>query len=156
MRPISLRASSDGCDNTLDLFHDRGATARRCALGGNARYNRENNHRKRNKRLHHGAPSRRRQHSDTNLLPVSSSGALPYTSTCPLTRFRPRKDLIASPCRCRSCALFTVEEGHEPEIHVWLHVAVEEAQARLVSGEVDSHLLEFAEHRNVLHHTRSW
>src|SRR5580700_1372267 len=89
-------------------------------------------------------------------LPVSSSGALPYTSTCPLTRSRPRKDLITSPCRCRSCALFTVEEGHEPEIHVWLHVAVEEAQARLVSGEVDSHLLEFAEHRNVLHHTRSW
>ena len=46
----------------------------------------------------------------------------------------------------------TVEQSHETRIHVILHVAVEEAQARLIGGEVESHFLGAAEHRYVLDH----
>jgi hypothetical protein len=39
--------------------------------------------------------------------------------------------------------LAAIEQRHKPEIHVLLHVAVEEAALGLISGEVDRHLLEW-------------
>ena len=46
-----------------------------------------------------------------------------------------------------------IEQSHETRIHVVLHVAVEEAQARLIGGEVKGgHFLGAAEHRYVLDH----
>ena len=56
-------------------------------------------------------------------------------------------------CYPRALALSdTVEQSHETRIHMVLHVAVEEAQARLIGGEVKSHFLGAAEHRYVLDH----
>ena len=45
-----------------------------------------------------------------------------------------------------------IEQSHEAEIHVLLHMAMEEAEARLIGGEVDAHLLKAADHRHVLDH----
>lgn len=43
-----------------------------------------------------------------------------------------------------------LEEPHEPEVHVQLHVAVEEGQTRLVGDEIHVHRLVAAQHRDVL------
>src|SRR5215472_13229239 len=46
----------------------------------------------------------------------------------------------------------TVEQSHKTSVHMGLHVAMEEAQARLIGGEIESHFLRAAEHRYVLDH----
>src|SRR6516162_11191705 len=55
-------------------------------------------------------------------------------------------------CPAPSRGSDTVEQSHKTSVHVILHVAVEEAQARLIGGEVESHFLGAAEHRYVLDH----
>src|SRR5262249_55573278 len=58
------------------------------------------------------------------------------------------------PRRIDVMASAALEQRHEPQIHVRLHVAVEKAAARLIGSEVDRHLLEAAEHRHILDHPR--
>jgi hypothetical protein len=42
-----------------------------------------------------------------------------------------------------------IEQGHEPIVHVRLHVAVKQRQAQAIGGEVNLHLLIAAEHHDV-------
>ena len=46
----------------------------------------------------------------------------------------------------------TVEQSHKTRIHVVLHVAVEQAQARLIGGEIERHFPGAPEQRYVLDH----
>src|SRR6185437_5242626 len=51
------------------------------------------------------------------------------------------------PRACRSAT--AIEESHEAEIHMLLHMAMEEAAAGLIGRKVDCHRLKAAEHRHV-------
>jgi hypothetical protein len=44
---------------------------------------------------------------------------------------------------------FQIKQGHESVIHVKLLVAVEQCETRIISGEVDLHLLISADHRHI-------
>src|SRR5215471_18130282 len=47
-----------------------------------------------------------------------------------------------------------IEQRHKSEVHVRLHVAVEETAPRLIGSEVDRHFLETAEHGHVFYDAR--